>query len=373
MRIAIDSSSCNIMDTSYANISIRTDEAYPALKISKIDTCTLFRYSFDNTASTAPAAKPFTASSFTLDFGDGNQIKEATQVVTHSYSAPGIYNVMLILTDPNYCNAPDTIRQQLRVAELVTAKIVTPASGCAPYMAVLTNGSSGGQSFTWDFGDKSPLSHASDTVHLYKDTGTFTLTLIAYDTFTCNKRDTTHFIIKVNPKPTTIYNVSPQPPIENRPIYFYNSSVDAISYKWIFGDGDSLLTTKDTVVNHLYNNTIYYHTGLISYNGFGCSDTVWQDIKALINPLFDVPSAFTPNGNGVNDVLYVKGFGITSINWQIYNRWGVKMFETEDLHTGWDGTYNGKLQPQEVYHYLLSIVMTDGKKINKLGDITLIR
>ena len=49
------------------------------------------------------------------------------------------------------------------------------------------------------------------------------------------------------------------------------------------------------------------------------------------------------------------------------------MFETEDLHTGWDGTYNGKLQPQEVYHYLLSIIMTDGKKINKSGDITLIR
>ena len=371
--IAIDSSSCNITDTSYANISVRTDEAYPALKITKIDTCTLFKYSFDNIASIAPTGKPFTATSFTLDFGDGNQIKEATQIVTHSYSAPGIYNVMLLLTDPTYCNAPDTIRQQLRVAELVKAKIVTPASGCAPYMAILSNGSTGGQSFTWDFGDNSPLSHASDTVHLYKDTGTYTLTLIANDTFTCNKTDTTHFTIRLNPKPTTIYNVSPQPPIENRPIYFYNSSVDAIQYKWIFGDGDSLLTTKDTVVNHLYNNTIYYHTGLISYNSFGCSDTVWQDIKALINPLFDVPSAFTPNGNGVNDVIYVKGFGIANMNWQIYNRWGVKMFETEDLHTGWDGTYNGKLQPQEVYHYLLSIIMTDGKKINKSGDITLIR
>ena len=128
MMIAIDSNSCNIMDTSYANISVRTDEAFPALKITKIDTCTLFKYSFDNTASIAPTGKPFSATSFTLDFGDGNQIKEATQVVTHSYNAPGVYNVMLILNDPAYCNAPDTIRQQLRVAELVKANIITPAS-----------------------------------------------------------------------------------------------------------------------------------------------------------------------------------------------------------------------------------------------------
>jgi len=100
---------------------------------------------------------------------------------------------------------------------------------------------------------------------------------------------------------------------------------------------------------------------------------MWQDVQALINPLFDVPSAFTPNGNGINDILYVKGFGIGHLNWQIYNRWGEKVFETEDLQTGWDGTYNGKPQPQEVYHYILSIQTTDGKKYNKNGDITLIR
>ena len=373
MMIAIDSSSCNIMDTSYANISVRTDEAFPALKITKLDTCTLFKYNFDNTASTFPVGKPFNATSFTLDFGDGSQTKLGTQQTVHSYNAPGVYNIMLILTDPTYCNAPDTIKQQLRVAELVKAKISTPATGCAPYLAVLNNASTGGQSFTWDFGDNAPLSHAADTVHLYKDTGTFKITLIANDTFTCNKTDTTSMIIHLNPKSTTDFNVSPQPPIENRPVYFYNSSLGAVQYKWIFGDGDTLITNKDTTVNHLYNNSIYYRVGLISYNNFVCTDTMWKDVQALVNPLFDVPNAFTPNGNGVNDIIYVKGFGIAQMNWQIYNRWGVKMFETEDLHTGWDGTYNGKLQPQEVYHYILAIQTTDGKKYNKSGDITLIR
>ena len=373
MMVAIDSNSCNTFDTSYTTISVRNDEAFPALKITKQDTCTLFKYSFDNTASIAATGKPFTSNSFTLDFGDGNTIKIGTLQTTHSYAAPGLYNVKLILTDVNYCNAPDTIIQQLRVAELVKAKIATDSIGCMPYSAILSNASTGGQQFTWDFGDKSPISTSADNIHIYKDTGKYLIRLIANDTFTCNKIDTFYFTITVYPKPTTAFNISPQPPMENRPIYFYNSSLDASYFKWIYGDGDTLITTKDTTVNHLYNNTIYYKAGLISFNKYGCSDTVWKDLKALVNPLFDVPSAFTPNGNGVNDMVFVKGFGIGKMNFKIYNRWGVKVFETEDPSKGWDGTYNGKAQPQEVYHYFLNIEMTNGKKFANSGDITLIR
>ena len=373
MMVAIDSNTCNMFDTSYATIVVRTDEAYPALKITKLDTCTQFKYSFDNTASTAPGNKPFTSSSFTLNFGDGTQIKLGTQQTTHSYAAPGIYNVMLILTDTSYCNAPDTIYQQLRVAELVKAQITTPAMGCFPYTAFFSNTSTAGQVFDWNFGDNTADVHTSDANHTYSDTGVFTIKLVVQDTFTCNKKDSTTTTIHIYPKPTTAFNVSPQPPMENRPIYFYNTSLNAIQYKWIFGDGDTLITNSDSVVSHLYNSSIYYHVALISYNIYGCSDTVWQDIQALINPLFDVPSAFTPNGNGINDMVFVKGFGIGKMDFKIYNRWGVKMFETEDQNIGWDGTYNGKPQPVEVYHYFLSIEMTNGKKINKSGDITLIR
>ena len=202
---------------------------------------------------------------------------------------------------------------------------------------------------------------------------TDTIRLIVNDTFTCNKIDTTFFVLTVYPKPVTSFNVQPQPPKENRPLYFYNTSLNAIRYEWIFGDGDTLFTDRDTVVSHLYNSSIYYHVGLISFNTYGCSDTVWQDVTALINPLFDVPTAFTPNGNGINDVVYVKGFGFAKMNFKIYDRWGVKMFETEDQNIGWDGNYNGKKQPQDVYRFFLSIEMTNGKKFYKDGDITLIR
>ena len=373
MMIAIDSNTCNVFDTSYAIIKVRTDEAFLSLKITKQDTCTLFKFKFDNTASSPPASLPFSANSFTLDYGDGTVIKTGISQTVHSYAAPGVYNVMLILTDTAYCNAPDTIKQQLRISELVKAKIASSPIGCAPYYAYFSNESTGGQQFQWSFGDNSSIVTTSDAVHLYNNVGTDTIRLIVNDTFTCNKVDTTYFVLTIYPKPTTAFNVQPQPPKVNRPLYFYNTSLNAIRYEWIFGDGDTLFTDKDTVVSHLYNNSIYYHAGLVSFNVYGCSDTAWLDISSLISPVFDVPTAFTPNGNGVNDMVFVKGFGIGKMNFKIFDRWGVKMFETEDQYVGWDGTFNGKKQPQDVYRYFLSIEMTNGKKFYKDGDITLIR
>ena len=55
-----------------------------------------------------------------------------------------------------------------------------------------------------------------------------------------------------------------------------------------------------------------------------------------------VPNGFSPNGDGQNDVLYVRGGGVTEMSWVIYDRWGEKVFETTDPKQGWDGTYKGK-------------------------------
>ncbi len=61
------------------------------------------------------------------------------------------------------------------------------------------------------------------------------------------------------------------------------------------------------------------------------------------------------------------------MTWRIYNRWGEKVFETNDRTQGWDGTYKGSLQPKEVYHYVLSVKYIDNTKHEKKGDITLLK
>jgi len=86
-----------------------------------------------------------------------------------------------------------------------------------------------------------------------------------------------------------------------------------------------------------------------------------------------VPNAFTPNTNDGNSIVYVRGFGISKMKFIIWNRWGQKVFETNNRLQGWDGRYKGVIQPMDVYAYTLDVEFFDGTKTTKKGDITLIR
>lgn len=372
MLVAVDSTTCNFTDTAYINMRVRGDEAALSFTATKIPPCQSLVFEFNNT-SVAPAGKPFTNQSFRWDFGDGNSRIAGPGIVTHSYAAGGTYDVKLVLIDTNYCNHADSIVRQIRIAPNVAARFTTPSVGCAPYNAVFNNTSLAGQQFFWDFGDGS-TSTATSPTHLYATPGTYTVTLIAVDNATCNIRDTTRQTITVSGSPTAAYTYSPNPTQPNTPISFSNGSTGAVSFKWLFGDGDSTLATNpDAPVSHLYNRTGTYNACLIAYNASGCSDSTCQSISVTVNATAAVPNAFSPNGDGTNDRIFVRGYGIGKMTWRIYNRWGTQVFVTNNQSEGWDGTYKGRLQPQDVYHYTLQIEFTNGDKVSKKGDITLLR
>jgi gliding motility-associated-like protein len=93
----------------------------------------------------------------------------------------------------------------------------------------------------------------------------------------------------------------------------------------------------------------------------------------LFESLIGVPNAFSPNGDGVNDVVKVEGKGIVTLSFRIYNRWGEKVFETTDQSIGWNGIYKGTLQEMEVYTYALEATLINGQTIPLKGNITLLR
>jgi len=86
-----------------------------------------------------------------------------------------------------------------------------------------------------------------------------------------------------------------------------------------------------------------------------------------------VPNAFTPNGDGKNDMVHVHGETIRSLKFYIYDQWGELLFTSSDVQNGWDGTYKGKKEPAGVYVYYLKATLNDGRSVNKKGTITLIR
>ncbi len=373
MLIAEDPTTCNIRDTSYINIRVGDLEALIDFNPVKLLPCDSLKYRFDN-LSVAPPLLPFGAQTFKWNFGDGSpMLVTGTVSVFHSYVAPGSYVVTLYLQDTGYCNSPDSISKTINIAPLVVAQFTTPALGCAPYNARFTNTSIAGQSFFWNFGDGN-TSTATNPTHAYLFPGFYTVTLIATDNNTCNISDTTFFSITVNSRPISIFNFTPNPSAENTPTTFNNlASIDAISFKWLFGDGDSVLTNSRLPIIHQYNATGIFNACLISINAFGCADTTCLPIQTLIVPSVAVPSAFTPNSGDVNSKVLVRGFGIASIKFIIWNRWGQKIFESNDRNIGWDGKYKGILQPIDVYMFTLEVVFFDGTKTTKTGDITLLR
>ena len=367
--ISIDSSKCIISDTAYTTIRVRTDRADLAATAAKMLPCESLNFEFTN-SSVAPPGKPFHDSTFTWDFGDGSApVTAGPGKIQHEFPAPGTYNVQLSLADTNYCNAPDTFTLQMRVAPNVEAKFETPPEGCVPHRAIFNNLSEAGQSFYWDFGDGTTSTEFSPE-HDYNTEGTYRVKLLVVDSMTCNISDSAIFTINVRLGPTAGFTFSPVQPQENMLTTYTNSSMNAVSYKWYFGDGDTSVQVNPV---HQFNSSGEFNTCLIAYNQYGCADTVCQPVSALVSPLIAVANAFSPNGDGVNDKVYVRGYAIGKMVFRIYNRWGQLVYQSTDRNQGWDGKYKGALQPMDAYAYTLEVEFTDGSKATKKGDITLLR
>jgi gliding motility-associated-like protein len=345
------------------------NKAFLSFLSSKLPPCTNLSYQFTNTSSASSSG--FGSRSFVWDYGDGSPRDTAgfNPPRQHTYPAPGTYRVKLFVVDTTFCNSPDSLERTIRINETVKAQFTTPDKGCVPHTAVFTNTSLAGTDFFWNFGDGT-TSTDPDPTHIYTDTGTYTITLVAVDTSTCNRIDSVKFTIRVYPVPVAAFTFSPNPAQENKPTQYANLSTGAVSYLWRFGDSETSIEVNPL---HQFNSTGLFNTCLYATSIAGCVDSVCLNVPARIVPLLDVPNAFTPGRFGTNGIVRVQGFGIGTLDWKIYNRWGEVVFKTSDRKQGWDGTYKGVLQPMDVYTYTLDVIFTDGKKYRKTGDISLLR
>jgi len=372
--ISVDSSTCNIVDTSYLTMRIRSDSAQLKLSYKKVGDCISNTYQFDNRGSTFPPSKPFKNNSFKINFGDGSPtVSMGFDTINHNYPTPGIYKIIMILVDTNYCNEPDSVSVTINVIDRVKSQYTPPSTGCLSSGIKFTHNSIGSENVVWDFGDGT-TSNTDTAVHFFSATGNYTVKLYAYNLFSCNKVDSISHTISISISPTANFSYNPVPPRVNTAVNFINKSTGAVKYIWSFGDGDTIKTNDINLpINHLFQMNKLFKTCLTVYNLFDCPDTICRDIQARVSSLYDVSSAFSPNGNGVNDKIYVRGFGIKKISWNIYNRWGILVYSSNDISEGWDGKYKGELQPQDVYHYTLIVEFFDDKKESRTGDITLLR
>jgi gliding motility-associated-like protein len=113
---------------------------------------------------------------------------------------------------------------------------------------------------------------------------------------------------------------------------------------------------------------------LVGINQYGCRDTANVKINVQYESLSGMPNAFSPNGDGMNDVFKIQNLKFEKLlSFRIYDRWGHLIFETSDYNKGWDGTINGTPAAADTYFYLIQLALPGGNAKNFKGDVTLIR
>jgi gliding motility-associated-like protein len=139
--------------------------------------------------------------------------------------------------------------------------------------------------------------------------------------------------------------------------------------KWISGEA---VLCKDCPTSQIMpTNSGCYVIQAVSAEGCKATDEVCVEVTKYHN--IYIPSVFTPNADGKNDVFLVYGTGLTKVEMTIFDRWGEKLYFSNDQLKGWDGTYKSAEVKQDVYPYLINYTTLDGKKHTKTGHVTLMK
>jgi gliding motility-associated-like protein len=217
-------------------------------------------------------------------------------------------------------------------------------------------------------------SFTSDSlIYTFNNSGLYSYNLVVTDTNNCFDTVSKINYIKVNTTPKALHYANPlQTSILNSQVTFIDSTNSSHFTNFNFGDG---ATSTQTINNHFYASSGQFNYSLIASNQFGCADTVSGIIIIDDIPSNYVPNIFTPNNDNVNEVFFIKGESITKSSMIIFNRWGTKVFETDDALKGWNGINqnNGNLCADGTYFYIISITLNNKTPYTFKGNVTLIK
>jgi gliding motility-associated-like protein len=232
--------------------------------------------------------------------------------------------------------------------------------------------------WSWSYGDG-----GTDTIqnpkHCYVGPGTYSVRLTVTSKRGCSNSLTIANMITVYNNPVADFTVSPQPTTIFQPtIQFTDKSTDTygiVSWLWNFQDPANDTANNLQNPTHTYQDTGIYCPMLTVTNIHGCKDSITHCL--VISPQYTlyIPDAFSPNGDGRDDIFLPRGEYIATYSMYIFDRWGMKIFQSTDITQGWNGGVNGgsRICEEDTYVYLINVTDNLGKKHSYLGKVTLIK
>ncbi|MDE3236741.1 MAG: gliding motility-associated C-terminal domain-containing protein [Bacteroidota bacterium] len=245
--------------------------------------------------------------------------------------------------------------------------------GCKTDTINFTLGGQNVVNWTWYF-DNQPVQNITNPTLYYKTFGAKNIKLVVQNSV-CT--DSTSSTITLNNAPLKASFDAPAFACPSDTVHFTSTSIGNIQYWfWDFGNGQtSMLETPEAQRYPVGSALKNYPVRLSVTDSIGCSDTTYHIIQVAPNCYIAVPSAFTPNGDGLNDYLYpLNAYKAQNLTFRVYNRFGQMIFETHDWTNKWDGTFKGLQQAAGTYIWTLDYLHPDtGQRIFQKGTTVLIR
>jgi gliding motility-associated-like protein len=295
----------------------------------------------------------FGASSYTWSPA-GSLSSSTGSLVIANPAATTVYSI--IGTSLN-CNSET---QTVTVSPQIIIAITGNQSICFGKKITLNAG--GGNKYLWAPSESLNSSTSSEVIASPSVTTIYTVNIS--NNGICGKTATV--LVTVNPKPQvfagrdTIFNL-------DEPMFINATGTGTLT--WVSGEDIFCKDCPETKINATQSGC--YVIEAITEFGCKASDDVCVEITT--NSEMFIPNSFTPNDDGLNDVFFVYGFSLPEIKIEIFDRWGEKVFSSNNQKIGWDGTYKGTACKSDIYVYNLSYKSLNGKKQFKTGHVSINR
>ena len=305
------------------------------------------------------------ADNFEWNFGDGNTSNSST-TVSNMYGTPGSYTVSLHAWDATSTCADDT---SATILVNPPPQFTVIGDSICPTDVALLKVEPTDSANTWNFvwsPSSLVVNPSGDSTYTINDTSIY-YSVTVTSSVGCQATDSAFVYVLTPLAPdagdtTVIIGDSVPIPVEYLNSYNY--------FNWDPTDGLSCLDCSYPIAGPLLEDITYTVTF-----GDGCSEGSYTYV-ITVKPetKINLPTTFTPNGDGINDIIFIGYWGVKELLYfQIYNRWGELMFETTDINQGWDGYFRGKLQNNDIYVYKVKVTTWLDTEIYKEGHIHLMR
>jgi gliding motility-associated-like protein len=315
--------------------------------------------------------------------GDGNYTyswaSNTTPASGQNVSAnPNTTTTYTVVITDGCGSAPDSSTVTVNVNPNPTPTFVlSDTAGCAPFCITFVNNTPNSTSCAWLFGDGGYDTTSCTPSYCYANPGIYDVQLVVTDTNGCVGSTGVNSLVSVYASPSAGFAYDPlDATMINPQITFADQSQGGNQWLWYFGTGDTSTFQNPTYV---YADTGMFNVMQVVYNGDGCTDTAYINVSIEEDAALYIPNAFTPDGDGMNDLFLPVGIGVEGEEYEfwIFDRWGNLIFHSTTWGEGWDGKVQGgtgEIAQQDVYVWKLQYRSVTKKQLREyMGHVSLVK